>query len=170
MQELSRAGAAVLNAEAVQFAKDARIALHARSTSSPEGRGTEIRQVHASSADPAVIGVAGATDRRLLSLPADAIPGDARILSSLGGACLIAPGSAAPLPATLGRKVGTATVVCSIPDATRAAALAALRAVGAQVYGEIGSPCALTFVIDPEQVDHAVGRLHADLVERTLGP
>jgi aspartate kinase len=44
MQEMSTAGAKVLNAQAVQFAKEARIVIHARSTFNP-GRETIIRQM-----------------------------------------------------------------------------------------------------------------------------
>lgn len=167
MQELARAGAAVLNAEAVQFAKDAGIALHARSTFSPERRGTEVRQLNPPSDATTVVGVAGTTDRRLL--PANAgRPDDARILAQLGGACLIAPG-AVPLPPTLGRSVGTATVVCSAPDVTRSAALQALADAGIGMEGELTSASAVTFVIEPEQVDAAVCALHARLIEGAAG-
>ncbi|MGE5806497.1 MAG: aspartate kinase [Ignavibacteria bacterium] len=44
MQEMSQAGAKVLNAQAVQFAKDAQIAIYARSTFQP-GRETVVRQL-----------------------------------------------------------------------------------------------------------------------------
>jgi aspartate kinase len=44
MQEMSQAGAKVLNAQTVQFAKDAQIAIYARSTFQP-GRETVVRQL-----------------------------------------------------------------------------------------------------------------------------
>ncbi len=169
MQELARAGAAVLNADAVQFAKDAGIALHARSTFSPERRGTQIRQIHTPSGDPVVIGVAGATDRRLInsSPTPHAIPPDARLIASLGDTTVIAPGTA-PLPGDLGHPIGTATAVCAHPDTTRPAALAALASLSPpiEVRGELTSACSLTFLVDPDQVDASVCALHAALVSQ----
>ncbi len=43
MQEMARSGARVLNEEAVEFARRAKIALYARSTHSQDGRGTVVR-------------------------------------------------------------------------------------------------------------------------------
>lgn len=44
MQEMARSGARVLNEQAVEFARNAKIALYARSTHLPESKGTVIRR------------------------------------------------------------------------------------------------------------------------------
>lgn len=164
MQELAKAGAAVLNAEAVQFAKDAGIALHARSTFSPERRGTQIRQLNPPSDAPAVIGIAGAKDLRLLQAGVEAPPDDARVVAQLGESCLIAAG-AVPLPDGLGRPTGAATVVCSAPDTVRAIAMQALASADVSVRGELISACAVTLLVEPEDVDQAVCALHDRLIQ-----
>ncbi|QQS37997.1 MAG: aspartate kinase [Ignavibacteriales bacterium] len=60
LQEMSEAGAKVLNAQAVQFAKEAKIALYARSTFTP-GKETVIRET-APADRPSVIAVVHETD------------------------------------------------------------------------------------------------------------
>lgn len=60
LQEMSEAGAKVLNAQAVQFAKEAKIAIYARSTFNP-GRETVIREAQPSE-KTAVIAVVHETD------------------------------------------------------------------------------------------------------------
>ncbi len=60
LQEMSEAGAKVLNAQAVQFAKEAKIAIYARSTFNP-GRETIIREAQPSD-KTAVIAVVHETD------------------------------------------------------------------------------------------------------------
>ena len=60
LQEMAEAGAKVLNAQAVQFAKEAKIALYSRSTFSP-GRETIIRET-APTDKPSVIAVVHETD------------------------------------------------------------------------------------------------------------
>ena len=45
MQEMARSGARVLNREAVRFARQAKIALYARSTHEPDKRGTLVRRI-----------------------------------------------------------------------------------------------------------------------------
>ena len=86
-QELAEAGAKVLNAQAVEFAKEQRIAIYARATASalpgadPSSDGTVVRQ-HAPRTPGAVAGVASERDLLVLqsSLDGDALLGmlDAR--------------------------------------------------------------------------------------------
>ncbi len=160
MQELARGGAQVLNADAIQFAKDAGITLHARSTFAPEGRGTRVRQLNPPDARPGVTGVTGTADRRLLD--DGEVPDGARVLAALGGAHLIAPG---PEGQAAGRPVGTVTVVCGAQDEVAAIARSTLAVAGVAVHGQLSSAAALTFVVDPERVDEAVTELHRALVE-----
>lgn len=44
MQEMARSGARVLNAQAVEFARNSKIALYARSTHKPDSKGTVVRR------------------------------------------------------------------------------------------------------------------------------
>ncbi len=86
-QELAEAGAKVLNAQAVEFAKEQRIAIYARATASalpgadPSSDGTVVRQ-HAPRTPGAVAGVASERDLLVLqsSMDGDALLGmlDAR--------------------------------------------------------------------------------------------
>ena len=160
MQELARAGASVLNADAVQFAKDAGIALHARSTFSPERRGTQVRQINPPDTRPKVVGVAGAADRRLLVN--EPVPAEVRVVASLGDRHLVAPGAT---PVTVGRPVATVTVVCSAPEAAWETARGVLEEAGIEVHGRIASASGLCLVVDPDRLDQAVVDLHAALVE-----
>lgn len=160
MQELARGGAKVLNADAVQFAKDAGIALHCRSTFEPGGRGTVVRRINPPDPRPAVAGVTGSTDRRLVD--GEALPEGSRRLASLGGASLISPGSCT---GDVGRAVGTVTVACAAPDAVEPLAGRALAAAGIPTKGQLLSARGLTLLVEPEQVDEAVRLLHAALIE-----
>jgi len=83
-QELAEAGARVLNAQAVEFAKEAGIAIYARATSSPlpgadpSADGTVVRR-HGPKMPGTVTGVASERDVLVLQAPGDA----ARILDVL---------------------------------------------------------------------------------------
>jgi aspartate kinase len=67
MQELAEAGARVLNAQAVEFAKERGIAIYARATTG-DGEETVVRR-HAPRAPGRVVGVASETGLVLLRLP-----------------------------------------------------------------------------------------------------
>ena len=163
MQELARAGAKVLNADAVQFAREAGIELHARSTFAPDGRGTIVRRIDPPEERPRVVGVAGATDRRLLRGDA---PDDARILLRLDGASLVAPGAKEICE---GAAVGTVTIVCAMPEVVRPLATQALEASGIRPQGEALSIAGVTYVVSPDEVEEAVRRLHGALIDVEAG-
>ena len=59
MQEMAEAGAKVLHAKAVEFARSARIAIHARSTFDPSGRETVVHDVPHPGLTRAVVGQTG---------------------------------------------------------------------------------------------------------------
>jgi aspartate kinase len=128
MQELAEAGARVLNAQAVEFAKERGIALYARASAGGPGE-TVIRRVPPR-APGRVVGVAGETGLVVLSLP-NGGPGElARLLARLderstGGKQLVFEGSA-----------GHASLVLSRPD------LPDYPALEAELSGE-GSPVRL---------------------------
>ena len=93
MQELAEAGARVLNAQAVEFAKERGIAIYARATSGDGGE-TVVRR-HAPRAPGRVVGVASETGLVLLRLAG----GDLEALLGAARAARRAPGGgkAAPL-------------------------------------------------------------------------
>lgn len=94
MQELAQAGAKVLNAQAVEFAKEKGIAIHARSTFG----GAEETVVRGGAHPERIAGVAVLREVALLELPA------ARLDAAL--AALEAHGAAATLVASPGERAG----------------------------------------------------------------
>jgi aspartate kinase len=72
MQELAESGARVLNAQAVEFAKERGIAIHARATFKDTGE-TVVRKL-APGAASRVAGIASQKDLVLVELPADRFP------------------------------------------------------------------------------------------------
>ena len=78
-QELAESGAKVLNAQAVEFAKDARIAIYARATTAslpgpdPSSDGTVVR-AHAPRVPGTVVGVASERDMLVVDTDADILP------------------------------------------------------------------------------------------------
>ncbi len=80
MQELARAGARVLNAQAVEFARDRGIAIRARSTFG----GSEETVVAARPAPGGVAGVAAAAAVALFELPERALPAARALLAGHG--------------------------------------------------------------------------------------
>ncbi len=188
MQEMAEAGAKVLNSTAVEFARRARIAIHARSTFAP-GRETVVHE-RASGAASAVVGQrslaelragGGATTIARLLARADAlglsvretsVDGDrARALVSSAGPDWIA--CRAALEAELGAldiREGLGAVSLVAPDlASRPAAvrraLAAVEAAGIEVRAALSSPLRLEIVVAQERVDDAVRVVHAGLPE-----
>ncbi len=170
MQELARCGATVLNAQAVEFARRAGIALYARSTFSPDGRGTVVR-TNAPDPRPPVVGVTGCCDRRLVEVD------DARPDPPDGAVCLavlplgdgrrvalLAPGTK---PLAEGRPVGTVSVVgegAGAEPEVLEAARAALGEAGIEPEGLLAAARSVTLLVRPEQVEEAVRRCHGALV------
>jgi aspartate kinase len=95
MQELAQAGAKVLNAQAVEFAKEKGIAIHARSTFG----GTEETVVQGGAHPERVAGVASQKELALLSFPASGLGRVLGILEGRGAAAaeIAAPGDRAGL-------------------------------------------------------------------------
>jgi aspartate kinase len=84
MQELAHAGAKVLNAQAVEFAREKGIAIHARSTFG----GPEETVVRGGAGAARVAGVATQRELALLGLPAERLPAALDALASHGAAAL----------------------------------------------------------------------------------
>lgn len=182
MQEMAEAGAKVLNSTAVELARRARIAIHARSTFAP-GRETVVHEAAATDAC-AVVGRAdlaelrvdgGATglarllaacDEQALSVCESAVEGaEARALVSSGGpdwarcrAAFDSMGVAAE------EGLGAVTVVAPRLGARASAvadALGALASEGIAVRGVTTSPLRLAIVVEASRVDDAVRAVHA---------
>jgi aspartate kinase len=81
MQELAEAGARVLNAQAVEFAKERGIAIYARATTGSEGE-TVVRR-HAPRAPGRVVGIASETGVALLRVAAGGLDGLLALLERL---------------------------------------------------------------------------------------
>jgi len=192
MQELSRAGAKVLNADAVEFARETGIAIHARSTTGSPAE-TVVRG-HAS-AGSRVAGVTSQSRLALLSLPWEglsesldllerrgAVPGDVlahggRAFASLPldnvhdwGAASAELRAGAPQASVEDAGVGSVSVV-----GTRAGAgpgvlrevLAALRELGEEPRAVLAGPLRVTAWCSSAAAPSAVRLLHARLVEAT---
>jgi aspartate kinase len=91
MQELAGAGAKVLNAQAVEFAKEKGIAIHARSTFG----GAEETVVRGGAHPERIAGVAAQNELALLGFPAGALPA---VLERLEGRGAVAAEIAVPGP------------------------------------------------------------------------
>jgi aspartate kinase len=187
MQELARAGAKVLNAQAVEFARRTGIAIRARSTFG----GPEETVVGREAARGGIAGVAAASGVALLSLAAAALPRARQALARHGAGELSASaqgGTAAlclllddvhDLPA-----LEAELRACDAGAAFRAEGLGALSAVGSaggepavaaaldEVLREMGSPplalfgspLRVTACCDADALPEAARRLHARLL------
>jgi aspartate kinase len=190
MQELAEAGAKVLNAQAVEFARRAGIVLHARATSG--GEGTVVGDVPA---ETRVSGVSGEKELVLLHLrDVDRLAEVLEFLDAAGAAAkevtASRAGSHAALllslenihgfPAlradlehrfgdTLGCEEGLAAVSVVGVGITAdgqllCRALAALESMGASVAGVHTTPLRLTLLVASERVPDAVRRLHGEFL------
>lgn len=183
MQELAAAGAKVLNAQAVEFAREKGIVIHARSTHSA-GTGTAIQ---ATSAPSRVKGVTGdaevwvfstkaAPDALLELLDAQQVKGR-NLLSHEGGSLVVVPLQDVHGPDALRAKlpdevsvlddVGTVTCVGTGLNADWAISRKALhvaRASGAEVLARYASALQLTLVVKREQVKPLTKALHEALI------
>jgi aspartate kinase len=194
MQELAAAGAKVLNAQAVQFAKAKGIAIYALKTSDA-GTGTVVRK----DAPPPVGGVRGVAHRALLhSLVADDVTKAGALLAhleqhhipsgqlvgfardgALGGVqCLVPPEDAhgfdrccGSLPAGVrkGSDHGAVSLVGQgVLEDRRVVveALALLDKNGVEVRGLSTSSFRVTALVDPARVEESARLLHAKFVVR----
>ncbi|MBL9039213.1 MAG: aspartate kinase [Archangium sp.] len=180
MQELAAAGAKVLNAQAVEFAKEKNIVIHARSTHSA-GTGTAIR---ATSTTGRVKGVTGETDVWLFSSEAG-VEGVLAFLdeNQVRGRHVVADGARAvvvvPLhdvhaPEVLKAKLpaaialhddsGTVTCVGTGLNADWSIVRRALAACDAPVRAVYASALQLTVVVPRDAVKSTLQRLHQVLV------
>jgi len=194
MQELAEAGAKVLNAQAVEFAKDKGIAVFARSTFGGSGE-TVVRKL-APGAPGRVVGVASERDLVLLQTGAENGSALAELLEHLdargatGKQLLFEKGGASSLLLSLenlpdyaalkadlavrfgGRVavregVGAVSAIGSGINATFAnvrKSLAALQAAGIEVLGLSTSSFRISLLVRAGHLPEAVRRLHAELV------
>lgn len=192
MQELSEAGARVLNAQAIEFAKKAGIAIDALSTF---GGGAGTRVLVAPASARRISGVAGQKEMAVLSvkgtpatfyelcemLDARGVAGKHLSATSEGGSMVLplenVHGLAALVEALkqrFGEKValreglGMVTAVGAGIDADHSnlrRALAALESMGVPVLGVHTSSLRLSLLVPVERVDDCVRRVHEALVE-----
>lgn len=179
MQEMAEAGAKVLNSSAVEFARRARIAIHARSTFAP-GRETIVREA-AASQGCAVVGrrdlaelrasggaaglarLLSACDEHGVSVHESAVEGEAsRALVSVAGPDW--PRCRAALASAIDVEDGLGAVVVVAPELRASAvhdALSALASEGIEVRSVSTSPLRLGLLVAAGRVDDAVRAVHA---------
>jgi len=194
MQEMAEAGAKVLNAQAVEFAKDKGIAIYARSTFGGSGE-TVVRKL-APGAPGRVVGVTSERDLALLGLRADGTAPLAELLEFLdvrgagGKQLLFENGGASSLVLSLEnlpdfaaleadvavrfggnvairRGIGAVSAIGSGINASFAnvrRAVAALAAARIEVLGLTTSSFRISLLIEEAHLPEAVRRLHAELV------
>jgi aspartate kinase len=195
MQELAAAGAKVLNAQAVQFAKAKGIAIYALKTNDATGTGTVVRK----DAPPPVGGVRGVAHRSVLhSLVADDVAHAGAMLAHLeqhhipsgqlvgfardgnvgGVQCLVPPEDAHGFDRCCGalpegvRKGGDHGAVSLVGQGVLedrrvvVEALALLASNGIEVRGLSTSSFRVTALVDPARVEESARLLHAKFVVR----
>jgi aspartate kinase len=177
MQELALAGARVLNAQAVEFARDRGIEIHARSTFGT-GSGTRIvararRELRVSgvSLDADILLVRGGNRAVLEVLQAQgAWPREA-----WDDRCIVSLENVHALPALLAALQGLAdveeglaqvSVVGAGVGASKEPLDRGLAALGALSRGVLVSPLRLAFLVPRESAHDALRKLHAEFVER----
>jgi aspartate kinase len=192
MQELAQAGAKVLNAQAVEFARKSGIAIRARATGG--GEGETVVQGRAEAGPARVVGVTSQRSLALLEVSEGALPAALRLLDRHGAAPqerwregsrvhLVLPldnvhgwpeakaSLVRELPggvALADEDVGSVSVVgaaCGGSDRVRREVEAALLALGAPARAVTTSPLRVTAYLPASAAPEAVRRLHARLVE-----
>jgi aspartate kinase len=175
MQELALAGAKVLNAQAVEFARDRGITIHARSTF---GAGTGTRVVARSQRELRVSGVA--MDGEILVVRGPALP----ILQQHGAwpretwddRCIVSLENVHALPALLLALSGVAEVSDGLAQvsvvgtgigASKEPLDRALAALGETPRGVLVSPLRLAFLLPRETAKDSLRKLHAEFIERS---
>ena len=196
MQELAEAGARVLNAQAVEFAKDRGIAIYARATSGQGGE-TVVRR-NPPRTPGRVVGVTSQSGLVLVTLPQAGAAAIARLLEGFDAAethgkeLLFRSGSSASLVLSLenvhdlarlkrelAARFGDAITVREGVGAVSAigtginasyrslrTALAVLETMGANLLGVSTSSFRISFLLDVAVLPDVVLRLHEALIER----
>lgn len=184
MLALSRHGAKVLNADAVEFARRAGIAIYTRSSMDPSKEGTVIR-VNPDCPPRSVVGVTARKDVVALRFSSDGgVSDQALSMLAAGGlkpcfVCAAGGGGTwmvfsrtdnlaldgfikASLPdgATLVEDIGAVTVVGDVlADPAGSCALAHVRGIG-HLRGMMLAPAAMTLLVDADKVDLVTRDLH----------
>jgi aspartate kinase len=192
MQELARAGAKVLNADAVEFAREKGIAIHARATSGSTAE-TVVRG-HAGSSGARVAGITSQRNLALVQVAWGALPAALEVLERQGGApsevaahggraVLSIPldnlhewprarealSAAVPDAAVDDRDAGSVTVVGTGAGAgteVLRAVAAELHALGEEPRALLATPVRVTAWCTAARAPEAVRALHRRLVER----
>ncbi len=174
MQELALAGAKVLNAQAVEFARDRGITIHARSTF-VNGPGTLVRKpavrelrISGIALDSEILVVRGAPlavlqkhgawpreawdDRAVISL--ENVHGVAALLEDLRS-CEVA------------QDLAQVSVVGSGVGASKEPLDRALAALGLSPRGVLVAPLRIAFLVPRDAARDCVRRLHAEFIERS---
>ncbi len=192
MQELAQAGAKVLNAQAVEFARRSGIAIRARATSGSDAE--TVVQGSAAAGPSRVVGVTTQRSLALLEVAAGSMMGALAVLERHGAAPQESwreggrvhlalpldnvhewPAAKASLVRELGgdlaladEGVGSVSVVgaaCGGSGRIRGEVEAVLAALGARPRALTGTPLRVTAYLDAALAPEAVRRLHARLVE-----
>jgi aspartate kinase len=184
MQELAAAGAKVLNAQAVEFAREKGIVIYARSTHTtgtgtaiqPTAGGGKVKGVTCET-DVWVMATPGAPDTLLELLDAQAVKGRNLLFDEAGRALVVVPTQdihgpealRAKLPADVAVLDDCATVTCvgtglNADWAVARKAHAVARGQGAHVSATYASALQLTMVVKRDQVKTLTRALHEALV------
>jgi aspartate kinase len=175
MQELALAGAKVLNAQAVEFARDRGIVIHARSTF---GGGTGTKVQASAKRELRVSGIA--VDQEILVVRgADVLP----ILAKQGAwpreswddRCIVPLENVHALPALLEALsfaqvedgLSQVSIVGTGIGASYEPLQRALRAIGEKPRGVLVAPLRLGFLVPREAAKDCVRKLHAEFIERS---
>ncbi len=182
MQEMAEAGAKVLHAKAVEFARSARIAIHARSTFDASGKETLVHDTAESGLTRAVVGQAGlarvrisgegpAVLTRLRSLGAQMR--DVRADASGVEALIVVPQTpnweaCRDQAAEVEEGLGSVSVVGSDPEAAQSVA----DVLSAQKVEATWSahPLRVTAIVPEAKLDDVVSALHERLVSAIPSP
>jgi aspartate kinase len=174
MQELALAGAKVLNAQAVEFARDRGITIHARSTFAAgpgtavrKGTGRELR-ISGVALDAEILVVRGADlgilqrhgawprecwdDRAIV--PLENVHGLPALLADLRGA-------------HVEQDLAQVSVVGTGIGASKEPLDRALRALPLPPRGALIAPLRIAFLVPRESAKECVRRLHAEFIERS---
>ena len=175
MQELALAGAKVLNAQAVEFARDRGITIHAQSTFAP-GPGTRVSR--SASRELRISGIA--LDAEILVVRGAPL----EVLARHGAwpreawddRCIISLENVHGLPALLKDLRGVAEVQQDLAQvavvgtgigASREPLDRALRALELPPRGVLVSPLRIAFLVPRDAARDCVRRLHAEFIERS---
>jgi aspartate kinase len=177
MQELALAGAKVLNAQAVEFARDRGITIHARSTFAP-GPGTRVsksgvRELRVSGValDAEILVVRGPAEKLRNALqahsawpremwddravvPLENVHGLPALLEELRGFATVEDGLAQV--AVVGNGIGSSKEPLD----------RALKAAGVEPRGVLVAPLRIALLVPRAEAKDVVRRLHAEFIER----